>query len=374
MKPDLRSFQGSLNAQKLLRRYSEGSDAISSARAHLELYCAGQIYNEGLPDTDVKPADDLALMAAQELVEGWADDGRQQSLVLAALILLVALGRSPANGEARLLLVQVYRLLGLPSLILQQLEALKMRTFQQDTVLHVVTSRASSDALIGGIDYRSAITRIILQRRQMYIASNLEVGDALAGAFTNEAYSQVAEMLALDDKLARSFQRSVGELELIRQSALNNVRDLVDSLDDAAANLRAHLGKLVRPEGYLAVSDTICTDGMQDNRDFDLLQSHLPTSDRSVKWQRLTIDAAVNPEWVRCMATAWLSVLDPKGSIPANANESSTLSETEKALVAFARSLGGEFGAADVEQALSRELRLLNWSEETLMARRRRLD
>lgn len=218
---------------------------MSSAKTLFERYLSAVSFGDDVPDTDVKPADDLALMAAQELVSGWAEDGGEQWLILAALVLLAATGRSPANGEVRLLLVQVYRLLGVPSLILHQLEALKMRTFQQDTVLHVVVSRASSDALIGGIDYRSAVTRIILQRRQMYTSTNLEVGDALGGAFANEAYSQVAEMLALDEKLANSFQRAVGELELVRQSALNNVRDLVDSLDDAASNLRAYLGEFI---------------------------------------------------------------------------------------------------------------------------------
>lgn len=56
------------------------------------------------------------------------------------------------------------------------------------------------------------------------------------------------------------------------------------------------------------------------------------------------------------MASAWLRVLEPKSAVAVeSANDVSTLSSGEKALLTFAHKLGGELGATDVTLALNGE-------------------
>lgn len=338
---NLKSYSRTLNGHKLIRYSSKPLSAereVEAATTFSKLYVLGSRFVANLPQTDVKPGDDFAIMAAQALVRAWyltktrsgtasSIDGKAvEKLTTAACILQLLVDESPANGEGRFLLIKLYRLLGTPFLILPQLDALKMRTFQHDTVLHIVTERASNDFIIGGAKYQAALTKTILSRRDLYTSMEQEVGDALTNAFVEEAYSQVSDMLDLESKLTRSYQRLAGELELVRQSALRDVNELMTSLDDATSNLRGRL------------------EDSKDVRDWDLLPDYgsKVSADEGIR-QMTTMSADANSDWSQTMAKAWLSVLDPASTTDQTHSVSGpglwNASDAERALVDFAQSL-----------------------------------
>jgi N-terminal acetyltransferase B complex non-catalytic subunit len=67
-----------------------------------------------LPDTDVRPADEIGLAAVQVLVHLWADTGKKRDAYLfrAIVCLRQICADSPACMQARYLLVRLYRLVG----------------------------------------------------------------------------------------------------------------------------------------------------------------------------------------------------------------------------------------------------------------------
>lgn len=50
-----------------------------------------------------------------------------------------------------------------------------MRTFQQDTVLHMVTERSSSDYVAGGEKGRAMISKLLLNSKGIYESTEREV-------------------------------------------------------------------------------------------------------------------------------------------------------------------------------------------------------
>lgn len=50
-----------------------------------------------------------------------------------------------------------------------------MRTFQQDTVLHMVTERSSSDYVAGGDKGRAMVSKLLLNSKGIYESTEREV-------------------------------------------------------------------------------------------------------------------------------------------------------------------------------------------------------
>lgn len=138
-----------------------------------------------------------------------------QWLVLASSALHLLIRNSPANGPARILLTRIYRLLGellrlarcwvkcdndsrqytpsgCPSLISEQVERLQMRTFQQDTVLHIVTERASSLQIAGGLTAQSAMRTLLSENQAIYRSTENELTEGIVSAMTECSFSQVS--------------------------------------------------------------------------------------------------------------------------------------------------------------------------------------
>jgi hypothetical protein len=88
------------------------------------------------------------------------------------------------------------RIKGAPSLIVEHIAPLKMRTFQQDTALHFVTERSTPDYVAGGEKTRTALASLLLQCKQVYEKTQGDVGETSVAGFTEEAYSQVGPSIA----------------------------------------------------------------------------------------------------------------------------------------------------------------------------------
>ena len=113
--PDLNRY---LNAQKLLRYNlpaSQITPELEASRAvqYLQVYLDALKLGKDLPDTELQPADDLALLSGQAFVSAWRAGGDTAYLYNAVAALEYASSRSKQSYKIRLLLIRIYRLLGM---------------------------------------------------------------------------------------------------------------------------------------------------------------------------------------------------------------------------------------------------------------------
>lgn len=79
---------------------------------YIKLYLNGLPVGSSLPDTELQPADDLAVLAGQTLAGLWKTTGSTDYLYNAVALLEFALGKSKQNYIIRMLLIRIYHLLG----------------------------------------------------------------------------------------------------------------------------------------------------------------------------------------------------------------------------------------------------------------------
>ena len=87
----------------------EGIRAADLVREYVEALPLGR----DLPDLELQPPDDLAILAAQVYVNMFASDNAVAHLHNAVVILEYALRKSPQSYQIHLELVRIYRLLGM---------------------------------------------------------------------------------------------------------------------------------------------------------------------------------------------------------------------------------------------------------------------
>jgi len=166
---------------------------MESARAafYVKEYLHGLQLGAGLPDTELQPADDLAILAGNVLVNLWHLTNDQVYLYNAATVLEFASTKSKHSFRIRLLLVQIYRLLGTcfpyspnvsdhgyvlagaPLLALKHYRLMNVKQIQADTLSHFILARASTFSLAatGDLTY----TTECLESSHIYLTNSQEV-------------------------------------------------------------------------------------------------------------------------------------------------------------------------------------------------------
>ena len=93
---------------------SELTPEAESERAaeYVKVYLGCLQYGSGLPDTELQPGDDLAILAGHAYVSAWCQNREETYLQAAAAILEYASSRSKQSYRIRLLLIRIYHLLG----------------------------------------------------------------------------------------------------------------------------------------------------------------------------------------------------------------------------------------------------------------------
>lgn len=86
---------------------------LERGRKHLAQYLEGLKLGASLPSTELQPADDLAILAAQVFVNVWKLSEDEAHLYNAASILEFGLTKSTQCFQMRLLLIRIYTYLGL---------------------------------------------------------------------------------------------------------------------------------------------------------------------------------------------------------------------------------------------------------------------
>lgn len=106
-----------INSHKLLRYNLTPSElTLEAESARVLLYTKhfldGLQLGLNLPPSELQPADDLALLAGNALVNLWKLTSDESYLHNGAALLEFALTKSQQSFQARLILIRIYRLLG----------------------------------------------------------------------------------------------------------------------------------------------------------------------------------------------------------------------------------------------------------------------
>ncbi|KAJ7063373.1 actin cytoskeleton organization protein [Mycena amicta] len=272
-----------INSHKLLR-YTLTSDELTvsaeSARATLYTtqYLHGLKFGSGLPPTELQPADDLVILAANTFVNIWQLTDDEKYLYNAAALLEFALTKSKQAFQMRLLLVRIYRLLGAPSAALEHYRIMQIKQVQHDTLSHFLLSRSSTFSLAasGDLTYHTEC----IESSQIYIANLQDTGEYVARAFTGEKYSQIPEFIVFEDRLEYSLQRDLVKMEDLR-IRLTHETISSDIIDMELIELKFSLDRL-----------------HHDNRDFDILANYQPKITPGINTQTLLFGKPEGRGWL----------------------------------------------------------------------------
>ena len=159
---------------------------------YLKYYLEALPLGAHLPSTELQPADDLALLAGNALVNLWTLTNHDAHLLNVVYLLEFGLTKSKQSFLMRLILIRIYRILGkvpffttsrlvtmyfsilgAPSLALEHYRAMNIKQVQHDTLSHLILSRASTFSLAATGDLTLASE--CLESTQVYLSNSQEV-------------------------------------------------------------------------------------------------------------------------------------------------------------------------------------------------------
>jgi len=168
---------------------------MESARVekYLKYYFEALPLGANLPSAELQPADDLALLAGNALVNLWTLTHQDAHLLTAVYLLEFGLTKSKQSFLMRLMLIRIYRILGkasplllplrlvmmyfsisgAPSSALEHYRAMHIKQVQHDTLSHLILSRASTFSLAATGDLTLASE--CLESTQIYLSNAQEV-------------------------------------------------------------------------------------------------------------------------------------------------------------------------------------------------------
>ncbi|KAI0302144.1 N-acetyltransferase B complex non catalytic subunit-domain-containing protein [Russula brevipes] len=213
------ALRRSVNVHKLLRCGlsaaqltvdQESARAADLVREYFEAFPLGK----DLPDLELQPVDDLAILAAQIYTNMFSLDNTVAHLHNAVVVLEYASRKSPQSYQVHLELVRIYRLLGAPQLALDHYRLMGVKQVQNDTMSYLILSRATNFSLAatGDLAYASEC----LESSHIYFSNSQETSEFIVKAFSTEKYSQIPELVVFEERLDNSLQRDLVKIEHVR--------------------------------------------------------------------------------------------------------------------------------------------------------------
>ncbi|KAH8106992.1 actin cytoskeleton organization protein [Cristinia sonorae] len=286
-------LQRGINVLKLVRynlSESELTTDLESARAveYATTYLNCLEYGKNLPDTELQPADDIAILAGQTFVSAWKSSQDESHLHNAVSILEYASARSKQSYRIRLLLIRIYQLLGAPSLALEHYRLMNVKQVQTDTLSHLVLSRAATYSLsaLGDITYMSEC----MESSQIYMSNSQETAEFIARAFQMEKYTQISEFIEFEDRLDNSLQRDLMKVEHVRMRLTHEPIN-ADLVDMELIELKFIFDRL-----------------HHDNRDFEVIPNYQPKSSLSFNEQTMPFNKVLGPGWLSAFLKIYIKV------------------------------------------------------------------
>ncbi|TCD64660.1 hypothetical protein EIP91_003821 [Steccherinum ochraceum] len=287
--------QRGINVFKLVRYNlleSELTPELESTRAaeYTAAYLECLPYGKSLPDTELQPADDLAILAGHAFVSAWTQSKDEAFLHSAVSILEYGSARSKQSYRIRLLLIRLYHLLGAPSLALEHYRLMNVKQVQTDTLSHLVLSRASTYSLsaLGDITYMSEC----MESSQIYMNNSQETAEFIVKAFELQKYSQVSEFIEFEDRLDNSLQRDLMKLEHVRMRMAHEPVN-ADLVDMELIELKFIFDRV-----------------HYDNRDFDVTPNYQPRCSPSFSEQTLPFgkELSASAEWLSAFLKTYVKI------------------------------------------------------------------
>ncbi|KAF8636586.1 hypothetical protein AX17_003397 [Amanita inopinata Kibby_2008] len=304
-----------INSYKLLRHKlpeSSITPEAESARAmsYTKHYLAGLKLEVDLPDSELQPADDLAILAGNSFVSLWKLTNDEDHLFKAAALLEYALTKSTQSFQSRLILIRLYRLLGAPSLALEHYRAMRIKQVQHDTLSHLILSRASTFSLAATGDLTLATE--CLEATQIYLSNSQETGDYIVRAFTTEKYSQIPEFIAFEEQLDNSLQRDIIKMEHLRMR-LTHEPVSSDIIDMELIELKFIFDRT-----------------HYDNRDFGIIPNYQPQEGDAFNEQTLLFGKETGDGWLSTFLRLYIRVLQQASDLDDTVEEKLLIGDRPK--------------------------------------------
>ncbi|KAI0082628.1 actin cytoskeleton organization protein [Panus rudis PR-1116 ss-1] len=278
--PGLRRLINVFKLQRYNLTSGELTPELETERAaeYVRQYLSGLALGSNLPDTELQPADDLAILAGHAYITLWKLTGEESHLHTAASLLDYASSRSRQSYQIRLLLIRIFQLLGAPSLALEQYRLMNVKQVQTDTLSHLILTRASmwSLAPLGDITYMSEC----MEASQIYMSNSQETAEFVARAFSTEKYSQIADFIVFEDRLDNSLQRDLMKIEHVRMRVANEQLN-ADLVDMELIELKFIFDRL-----------------HHDNRDFTVIPNYQPRGQPSLNEITLPVKMSPGMGWL----------------------------------------------------------------------------
>ncbi|KAG8909044.1 hypothetical protein FRC01_007189, partial [Tulasnella sp. 417] len=189
---------------------NEQTDVATYLKAYFEGLPVGKRPWKDLPETELQPADDLAVLAANALVSAWVMTRKETYLHQALVVLEYASSQSKQNYQFRVLAVRIYRLLAANGPALSHYRTMDVKQVQTDTLSHLILSRGSTYSLatVGDV----GMTQECITASDIYNQNSSDTADMIIKAFQFEKYSQITEFVEFEDRLDNSLQRDLTRL------------------------------------------------------------------------------------------------------------------------------------------------------------------
>ncbi|KDQ60955.1 hypothetical protein JAAARDRAFT_31952 [Jaapia argillacea MUCL 33604] len=297
---DVPSIQRVINVHKMLR-YNLAASQITAelektrAAQYMKDYFSGLPLGNDLPDTELQPADALAILTAQAYLSVWKLTGHEAQLYNAAVVLEYALGRSKHAFQMRLLLIQIYRLLGAATLALEHYRSMNVKQVQNDTLSHLILARAStfSTASTGDLTFATEC----LESSQIYMSNSQETSDFIVRAFTQEKYSMIPDFIAFEDRLDNSLQRDLVKVEHVRMRVTH------EQINSELIDMELIELKFIFDRFH------------HDNRDLDIVLNYQPRVQDTVYNQTLLFDKTPGLGWLWIFLKVYIRALQQASDV-----------------------------------------------------------
>lgn len=309
----------------------------------LKQYVDGLSVGASLPETEMQPADDLALLAVQALLSAYRlSRGKLVYLYQTIALLEFALTKSKKGYQLRMLLIRSYVLAGAFDRASVHYGLLGLKSVQADTLSHLISERCSAFSITAASNNTNnatddglykTVVRTLSTSQAIYEENRNSTPDMISKALEHGIYSRVEEFVEFGEALERSLQRQVVRLEESR-SHLHDRRNFKE--DEARDKFEAGIDKAV-----IAVQRDL-EKGLHDQRDFSVLVNYQPLDTPDVE-ELTQVGPRADAGWVRSIAST-LTLSCTQAAI--SEEDKQQLTAAEKSLVNFAGHLrSGTFDA-----------------------------
>ncbi|KAG0140779.1 hypothetical protein CROQUDRAFT_718493 [Cronartium quercuum f. sp. fusiforme G11] len=277
-----------INIEKICRAlgFPLHNDHLNESSRLLELYTRYLPLGKDLPETSLQPADDLAILSVQVLVEDWYTNKDKVDNVYGSIYILeMVLNKSMHRYQARSLLIRLCRLIGDRQRALNHFISLGLKHIQLDTLGHLGLDRVS---IFGNC---SNTNDIINHSLNFYDRAVSDTKRWINEAYYNSNYSKIDDFEIFQNRIKFSLQKSILIVENIRIKIFNK-QVCLEEIKLDLMNILKDWNKSI------------------DNRDQNVLANFQSFKGSTIDRQT-SLGPPITVGWVRVMSLTYATILLP---------------------------------------------------------------